>query len=124
MLVRMSSIPSPATELRRGVVGPCILALLSTRPRFGLQLVRELDAVGQLLSSQGTIYPLLARLHDAGLVTSYWEVSDSERPRRYYEITEAGTSELARFERDWARFSNSVTGLLATVPAREEASPR
>ena len=107
---------STSTQLRRGVVGPCILALLSTAPRFGLQLVRELDEVGQLLSSQGTVYPLLNRLHDAGLVTSYWEVNDTDRPRRYYRITDAGRRELETFQDDWNRFSGSVSTLLATIP--------
>ncbi|CAN5267514.1 PadR family transcriptional regulator [soil metagenome] len=104
------------TQLRRGVIGPCILALLASGPRYGLQLVKELDAAGQLLSSQGTVYPLLNRLHDTGLVTSYWEVSDNERPRRYYRITHSGRIELRRFQNDWAQFSNSVDALLADVP--------
>ena len=77
---------------------------------------RSVAKVGQLLSSQGTVYPLLNRLHDAGLVTSYWEVSDSERPRRYYQITDAGRRELETFQDDWERFSGSVSTLLATIP--------
>ncbi|TFD63765.1 PadR family transcriptional regulator [Cryobacterium sp. Hb1] len=114
---RMAENPT-STQLRRGVVGPCILALLSTGPRFGLQLVRELDDVGQLLSSQGTVYPLLNRLHDAGFVTSYWEVNDTDRPRRYYQLTEVGRQELESFQEDWERFSGSVTSLLATIPQK------
>ena len=109
-----------STQLRRGVVGPCILALLSTGPRFGLQLVRELDEVGQLLSSQGTVYPLLNRLHDAGFVTSYWEVNETDRPRRYYQLTDAGRQELASFQEDWERFSGSVTFLLAAIPKKHD----
>ena len=60
------------TELRRGVLGPCVLALLELRPRFGLELVRDLAAADGLLTSDGTVYPLLNRLRDAGLVTSQW----------------------------------------------------
>ncbi|TFD56749.1 PadR family transcriptional regulator [Cryobacterium suzukii] len=113
-----------STQLRRGVVGPCILALLSSGPRFGLQLVRELDDVGQLLSSQGTVYPLLNRLHDAGFVTSYWEVNETDRPRRYYQLTEGGRLELASFQEDWERFSGSVTSLLATIPEKHNDRTR
>ena len=101
-----------ATQLRRGVVGPCILALLADGPRYGLQIVRELDAAGQLLSSQGTLYPLLNRLYDAGLVSSYWEIADNERRRRYYEITEAGRGELAAFRAEWAQFTGAVHRLM------------
>lgn len=90
-----------SAQLRWGVVGPCIPALLSTGPRFCLQLGRELDEVGQLLSSQGTVDPLLNRLHDAGFVTSYWEVNDTDRPRRNYRLTDAGGQELVSFQEDW-----------------------
>ena len=110
---------SPSTQLRRGVVGPCILALLASGPRYGLQLVKELDAVGQLLSSQGTVYPLLNRLSESGLVDSYWELSEEERPRRYYRLTEAGRAELDTFQTDWARFAGAVGDLLSTVPPAE-----
>lgn len=105
-----------SAQLRRGVVGPCILALLSTGPRFGLQIVRELNEVGQLLTSQGTVYPLLNRLQEAGQVSSHWEVSDSERPRRYYSLTAVGQRDLDSFQQDWRQFSGSVNSLLATIP--------
>ena len=78
------------TELRRGVLGPCVLALLDERPRFGLELVRDLAAAGGLLTSDGTVYPLLNRLRDAGLVTSEWQDQAGERARRYYFITGDG----------------------------------
>ena len=69
------------TELRRGVLGPCVLALLDLRPRFGLELVRDLAAADGLLTSDGTVYPLLNRLRDAGLVTSEWRDDEGERAR-------------------------------------------
>src|ERR1700688_5309704 len=82
------------TELRRGVLGPCVLALLEVRPRFGLELVRDLAAADGLLTSDGTVYPLLNRLRDAGLVTSQWRDGDGERARRYYSITPGGRDRL------------------------------
>jgi PadR family transcriptional regulator, regulatory protein PadR len=106
-----------ATQLRRGVVGPCVLALLDGRSRYGLELVRELDDAGQLLSSQGSVYPLLSRLQRAGLVSSRWQTSDTERPRRYYELTDAGRGELAEFRAEWRRFSGSVSALLDREPS-------
>jgi PadR family transcriptional regulator PadR len=109
---------SSSAQLRRGVIGPCILALLANGSKYGLQLVRELDESGQLLSSQGTVYPLLSRLLESGLVASRWEVGDSERPRRYYDITVEGRRELKEFGADWAQFASSVDTLLATVPTK------
>ena len=111
---------SGSSQLRRGVVGPCILALLASGPRYGLQIVRELDAVGQLLTSQGTVYPLLNRLSDAGLVRSSWDLATGGRPRRYYELTPAGEEHLRTFITDWTRFSRSVEELLARSPGRAD----
>ena len=106
------------TELRRGVLGPCVLALLELRPRFGLELVRDLAAAGGLLTSEGTVYPLLNRLRDAGLVTSTWQDNEGERPRRYYSITEAGSQSLKDFRAEWDRFSASVAGVLNQTRVR------
>jgi PadR family transcriptional regulator, regulatory protein PadR len=103
-----------ATELRRGVLGPCVLALLAERPRFGLELVRDLSRADGLLTSEGTVYPLLNRLRDAGLVTSRWIHDDQTRPRRYYSITDQGREHLAAFRNDWSAFTAAVDGVLGT----------
>jgi PadR family transcriptional regulator PadR len=101
------------TELRRGVLGPCVLALLEQRPRFGLELVRDLAEADGLLTSDGTVYPLLNRLRDAGLVTSEWRDSEGERARRYYFLTEAGRTNLKEFRAEWGQFSATVTSVLS-----------
>jgi PadR family transcriptional regulator PadR len=115
------------TELRRGVLGPCVLALLEQRPRFGLELVRDLAAAGGLLTSDGTVYPLLNRLRDAGLVTSMWQAGEGERPRRYYSITPSGRLSLGEFRGEWARFAATVSQVLgqgAEAPAGAAAKGR
>src|ERR1700727_2201784 len=117
----MGSEPS-LTELRRGVLGPCVLALLAQRPRFGVEVVRELAAAGGLLTSDGTVYPLLNRLRDAGLVTSQWHDAEGERARRYYSITEAGRQAVSGFRADWAQFSATVGNVLSHAPARVGAA--
>jgi PadR family transcriptional regulator PadR len=105
------------TELRRGVLGPCVLALLAERPRFGLEIVRDLAAADGLLTSEGTVYPLLNRLRDAGLVTSEWRDNEGERARRYYLITDAGEQHLVAFADAWSRFSSTVAQVLGRRPA-------
>jgi PadR family transcriptional regulator, regulatory protein PadR len=117
------------TELRRGVLGPCVLALLESRPRFGLELVRDLASAGGLLTSDGTVYPLLNRLRDAGLVTSEWQASEGERARRYYSITQAGRQSVAAFRSEWAQFAATVSqvlghGLAEPVVAATKGRPR
>ena len=109
-------IRAETTELRRGVLGPCVLALLAARPRFGLELVRDLSQADGLLTSQGTVYPLLNRLRDSGLVTSRWIHEDAARPRRYYSITDSGREHLAAFREEWASFAASVDAVLGLGP--------
>lgn len=108
------------------MLGPCVLALLELRPRFGLELVRDLAAADGLLTSDGTVYPLLNRLRDAGLVTSEWRDDEGERARRYYFITEAGRQSLTAFRADWAWFSATVGGVLnhAAVHSRTREKGR
>ena|SRR5215469_17894837 len=110
------------TELRRGVLGPCVLSLLEVRPRFGLELVRDLAAADGLLTSEGTVYPLLNRLRDAGLVTSEWQDNPGERARRYYTITDAGKQSLAGFRGEWASFSATVTAVVSRAAGRGDSA--
>src|SRR5580658_7227464 len=112
------------TELRRGVLGPCVLALLELRPRFGLELVRDLSAADGLLTSDGTVYPLLNRLRDAGLVTSEWRDAEGERARRYYSITAAGKRSLAEFRTDWVQFATTVGDVLNHVAVQDRTKTR
>ncbi|MHB1931083.1 MAG: PadR family transcriptional regulator [Acidimicrobiales bacterium] len=105
------------TELRRGVLGPCVLALLARRQRFGLELVRDLEAADGLLTSEGTVYPLLNRLSAAGLVTSEWRDEPGERPRRYYTVTDAGLASLETFRAAWTAFARTVAAVVdPTIP--------
>lgn len=107
-------------QLRRGVVEYCVLSLLRERPRYGFDLVRGLGEADGLLTSEGTIYPLLSRLRKDGLVTTTWQESDAGPPRRYYALTEDGRTALDGFVADWQRFRDSVDhvlGLVAPTPA-------
>jgi PadR family transcriptional regulator PadR len=100
------------SQLRRGTVEYCVLALLRDGERYGFELVRELSDVDGLVTSEGTIYPLLARLRKEQLVTTFWQESESGPPRRYYRLTRAGHSALADFSAEWSRFRDSVDAIL------------
>lgn len=110
-------------QLSRGVLGPCILALLTQGPRYGLQLVRELEAVGGLLTSQGTIYPLLDRLEQSHFVNSSLR-ADGGQPKRFYKLSADGEAELERFRKQWQTFNQSVSTLLATGTQKDEGDKR
>jgi PadR family transcriptional regulator PadR len=94
--------------MRRGTLEYCVLALLSSEERYGFDLVRALADVDGMVTSEGTIYPLLARLRRDGLVESFWRESPSGPPRRYYGLTALGRSALDQFRGEWRRFRNAV----------------
>ena len=100
------------TQLRRGTLEYCVLALLRDGRRYGFELVRTLSAADGLLVSEGTIYPLLSRLRRDQLVTTSWQESEAGPPRRYYQITAVGQRALADFKDAWARFRDAVDALL------------
>src|SRR5437773_9619541 len=101
------------TQMRRGTLEYCVLALLRAQPGYGFDLVRTLAEADGLITSEGTIYPLLSRLRRDGLVTTTWRESDAGPPRRYYRITAAGRHILDGFTSDWTTFSSAVDSLLA-----------
>jgi PadR family transcriptional regulator PadR len=100
------------TQLRRGTLEFCVLALLRGKERYGFELVKALSAADGMVTSEGTIYPLLSRLRKDGLVTSSWVESPNGPPRRYYRLTDEGTAALAAFVEDWQRYRDSVDGFL------------
>lgn len=95
-------------QMRRGTLQYCVLALLASEERYGFDLVRGLADENGLVTSEGTIYPLLSRLRRDGLVESRWRESPSGPPRRYYRPTAAGKSALDDFRREWIRFRDAV----------------
>ena len=99
------------TSLRKGLLELCVLALLAQRDHYGLELADDLVGRG-LTASEGSLYPLLARLRDAGAVETRWESRDGSRPRRYYAITTAGHTQLSASTRVWRQTSAQVDDLL------------
>lgn len=102
------------SQMRRGAIEYCVLALLQTDDRYGFDLVRELARTDGLVTPEGTIYPLLSRLRSEGLVETSWQESQQGPPRRYYRITAEGRAALASFVEQWARFRDTVDHILAT----------
>ncbi len=102
-------------QLRRGVVQHCVLALLDQEPRYSYDLVTQLGEHPPLVTSEGTIYPLLSRLRKQGLVTTAMRESDVGPPRRYYELTAAGRERLAAFRETWVGFRVATDTLLDTL---------
>jgi PadR family transcriptional regulator, regulatory protein PadR len=101
-------------QMRRGVLPYCVLAMVREKERYGFELVQALGAIDGMVTGEGTIYPLLARLRRQGLVETTWQESATGPPRRYYRLAPAGREALAEFTGSWRRLRDSVDDLLAS----------
>jgi PadR family transcriptional regulator PadR len=96
-------------ELRRGLVVLAVLASLDEE-RYGYGLKKELAASG-LEIEEGTLYPLLRRLEDQGLLSSRWRTEDGRR-RRYYRLSPAGRRIRDALAQEWRNLSRAMEGIL------------
>jgi PadR family transcriptional regulator PadR len=110
------------SQLRKGALEYCVLALLRDGQRYGFELVRALSEADGLLISEGTIYPLLSRLRRDQLVSTSWQESGAGPPRRYYQLTDAGRQALADFSNEWVRFRNTVDTLVTPQGEHDESA--
>ena len=100
-------------QLKKGVLEMCVLALLSGGDNYAYEIAsRMADAVGM---GEGTVYPLMRRMQNDGLVTTYLVESPSGPPRKYYKITRTGAVALKSQVEDWKSFEASVAKILGEV---------
>ena len=112
------------SQLLKGVLDLCILALLDDGPLYGYAVVDALAGKGLDLVAEGTIYPLLTRMEKAGVLSSYRAASPEGPPRKYYQLTQAGEQELASGIQQWDRLSGQVGALLRSPsPEQQTVEP-
>lgn len=97
-------------QMRKGVLELCILSIISNKEAYTSNILSALKEA-QLLVVEGTIYPLLTRLKNDGLLSYRWEESTSGPPRKYFSITEDGNEVLGSLKSNWQQLSNSVNSL-------------
>lgn len=100
-------------QMRKGFIDYCVLALLESEDHYGLEITKVLSEADGLVTSEGTVYPLLTRLRNERLVETYSVPSNEGPHRRYYHLTKEGHQALALFEEQWVRFRDSVDDILA-----------
>jgi PadR family transcriptional regulator PadR len=101
-------------QLKKGVLEMCVLALLSKGDNYAYDIAsRMAEAVGM---GEGTIYPLMRRMQNEGLVSTYLRESDSGPPRKYYSLTKAGATALKAQVQDWLAFESAVKKILGELP--------
>lgn len=107
-------MPSLDHQLLKGSLDILLLVLLERGPRYGYQIVKEVRerSEGVLDLKQGTLYPALHRLEQAGMVEGYWETRPDGADRRYYRLTPQGAAAAQDHRAAWQRFSAAVDGVL------------
>ena len=107
-------------QLRKGSLEMGILASLWTDKKYGLEILRALDGKSSLALAEGTLYLILNRLKNDGLVESEWVDAGTGHPRKYYWLTKVGKERLRAMARFWTQFSADLGALLDPLNDRKE----
>ena len=97
-------------QMRKGILEYCILCVLSDGDAYASDVIERLKRA-QMIVVEGTLYPLLTRQKNAGLLAYRWEESTQGPPRKYYSITEAGSRFLNDLDTSWQELVDSVNQL-------------
>jgi len=97
--------------MRKGVLEYCILSIISKKEVYASDILFQLKEA-ELIVVEGTLYPLLTRLKNDGLLSYRWEESKSGPPRKYYEITDAGKEFLKGLDQGWNDLVEAVEKLV------------
>mgnify|MGYP005808232669 CR=1 FL=1 len=100
-------IENTKAQMRKGVLEYCILSILKDGEAYTSDILNTLKDA-KMLVVEGTIYPLLTRLKNAGLLAYRWEESTSGPPRKYYDLTETGRLFLEELNTTWSNLQKAV----------------
>ena len=107
------------TQMKKGVLGLCVLALLSRGDSYAYEIASKLAVAVDM--GEGTIYPLMRRMQSDGLVSTYLEESPSGPPRKYYSITQTGRDRFTTQADEWRAFTVAVDALVFPEAGKTEA---
>jgi PadR family transcriptional regulator len=113
----MASDSGRRSQLLRGVLDLCLLAVIQDEPAYGYEMTKRLRALGLSIVSEGSIYPLLGRLEREGLVETYRTAGNGGPPRKYYRASPDGQRALAAGLAEWQAARDAVDAVLGLVEA-------
>lgn len=97
-------------QMRKGVLEYCILLILSKHDAYASDIINRLKE-SRMIVVEGTLYPLLTRQKNAGLLNYRWEESQQGPPRKYYTLTDMGRKFLEELDASWNELLDSVSSL-------------
>ncbi|RZK78462.1 MAG: PadR family transcriptional regulator, partial [Pedobacter sp.] len=109
------------TQMRKGILEYCVLLIISKGEIYASDIIAELKSA-KLLVVEGTLYPLLTRLKNNGLLSYNWVESTSGPPRKYYVLTEEGKNILGQLDNTWNELADAIT-TAKNVPMKESQKP-
>lgn len=101
------NIDNAKSQMRKGMLEYCVLLLLRQRPAYASDIIHRLKDA-DLLVVEGTLYPLLSRLKNDGLLSYEWQESTQGPPRKYYALTPEGNEFLEGLDTAWGEIANTV----------------
>ena len=107
MSLEKINIENTRAQMRKGILEFCILSILSDGEHYPSEIIERLKNA-KLIVVEGTLYPLLTRIKNDGLLTYRWEESQSGPPRKYYKLTPIGEKFLKGLEETWQELSAAV----------------
>ncbi len=113
-------VDNTQTQMRKGILEYCILSIISRGEIYASDIISALKEA-RLLVVEGTLYPLLTRLKNNGLLSYVWKESTSGPPRKYYQITKEGMEVLAKLDTTWDEL---VFAVQTSMLGRETGDPR
>jgi PadR family transcriptional regulator, regulatory protein PadR len=109
------------TQLLRGVLDLCLLAVMGQGPAYGYEMTKRLAERGLSIVGEGSIYPLLGRLERDGLVDTHRAASNGGPPRKYYELSPQGKAALTSGIKEWRATRDAVDVVLGLAKAEVTA---
>lgn len=104
------NVENSKAQMRKGVLEYCILLMLSRKDAYASDIINQLKDA-KLIVVEGTLYPLLTRQKNAGLLSYRWEESTQGPPRKYYTITEIGKSYIKELDKSWLDLVKSIESI-------------
>ncbi|MCU0335151.1 MAG: PadR family transcriptional regulator [Chitinophagaceae bacterium] len=109
------NIENTASQMRKGVLEFCVLSVIRKGEAYPSDIIEQMKAANfQLL--EGTLYPLLTRLKNAGMLNYRWVESSSGPPRKYFSLTDKGLAFYQELENTWVEMVSAVNGVIGTEP--------
>jgi PadR family transcriptional regulator, regulatory protein PadR len=104
------NLENTKAQMRKGVLEYCILSILANNDAYASDLINQLKE-SKIIVVEGTMYPLLTRQKNSGLLSYRWEESQQGPPRKYYTLTEKGKSFLEELDKSWQDLITAVVSI-------------